>query len=165
MDAPDGTPTLLTIEEAAAVLGIGRSSAYALTRLWDETGGRAGLASVRVGRSLRVRAADLERLTRRPLSLPERRRRRGSAVRGATTRRKSSNSETESPAKVNDSRSRYSEVRDDQVKDDRCTDEPSKQRVQQIPNDPVDTCHPCGEAGSAPAGGRARRPGEARSSC
>lgn len=59
---------LLTVEEAAAVLGVGRSAAYALARLWEDTGGRAGLPTVRVGRSRRVPVARLEELIGRPIT-------------------------------------------------------------------------------------------------
>jgi excisionase family DNA binding protein len=52
----------LRVEEAARILRISRTSAYALTRRFLETGGREGLAAVRVGRSVRVPAAVLERL-------------------------------------------------------------------------------------------------------
>lgn len=49
----------LTIEEAAALLRIGRTSAYALAREWRETGGRSGLPVVQLGRQLRVPRAVL----------------------------------------------------------------------------------------------------------
>ncbi len=55
-------PEVLTIEEAAKVLRIGRGAAYALARQWLETGGREGLPVVRFGRSLRVPRAALLRL-------------------------------------------------------------------------------------------------------
>lgn len=42
-------PEMLTVEEAAAVLRIGRSAAYQLARRWRETGGREGL-----GRELQI---------------------------------------------------------------------------------------------------------------
>jgi excisionase family DNA binding protein len=50
----------LRVEEAARVLRISRTSAYALTRRFLDTGGQEGLPAVRVGRSVRVPAAALE---------------------------------------------------------------------------------------------------------
>ena len=47
-------PLLLTIEEAAEVLRIGRTLAYRLARLHDDTAGCDGLPVIRVGRVLRV---------------------------------------------------------------------------------------------------------------
>jgi hypothetical protein len=53
-------PDFLTVEEAARVLRIGRTAAYALARVWRETSGREGLPVVPVGRLLRVPRAALE---------------------------------------------------------------------------------------------------------
>jgi excisionase family DNA binding protein len=55
-------PDFLTVEEAAAVLRIGRTSAYLLAQRWRFSGGDTGLPVVRVGRQLRVPRAALERL-------------------------------------------------------------------------------------------------------
>ncbi len=55
-------PEVLTIEEAAKVLRIGRGAAYALARQYLATEGREGLPVVRLGRSLRVPRAGLLRL-------------------------------------------------------------------------------------------------------
>ena len=55
-------PEFLTVEEAAALLRIGRTSAYALAREWRESGGREGLPVVKLGRQLRVPRAALEEL-------------------------------------------------------------------------------------------------------
>jgi len=55
-------PEFLTVEEAAALLRIGRTSAYALAREWRETAGRSGLPVVELGRQLRVPRAALEEL-------------------------------------------------------------------------------------------------------
>lgn len=51
-----GVPTapLLTVEEAASVLRIGRSLAYQLAREYDTTGGVSGLPVIRLGGCLRV---------------------------------------------------------------------------------------------------------------
>ena len=52
----------LRVEEAARVLRISRTSAYALARLWLDSGGTDGLPAVRIGRSVRIPAAALDRL-------------------------------------------------------------------------------------------------------
>lgn len=52
----------LRVEEAAQVLRISRTSAYELARRWLESGGRDGLPAVRLGRSIRIPAAALDRL-------------------------------------------------------------------------------------------------------
>jgi excisionase family DNA binding protein len=58
----------LRVEEAAQVLRISRMSAYALTRRFLDTDGREGLPAVRVGRSVRVPAAALERMANTPVT-------------------------------------------------------------------------------------------------
>ena len=63
--AADAVPQFLTVEEAAAVLRIGRTSAYELARRWLTTSGREGLPVIRLGRTLRVPQAALERLAHR----------------------------------------------------------------------------------------------------
>jgi excisionase family DNA binding protein len=50
----DELPEMLTVEEAAAVLRIGRSAAYAEVARFEATGGRHGIPCVRIGRTLRV---------------------------------------------------------------------------------------------------------------
>jgi hypothetical protein len=57
-----GMPAYLTVEEAAVVLRIGRTSAYAFAREFLATGGLAGLPVIRLGKQLRVPTAALERL-------------------------------------------------------------------------------------------------------
>jgi excisionase family DNA binding protein len=63
-------PDLLTVEEAAARLRIGRTKAYAMTREWRATGGRSGLPVIDVGRLLRVPRQALEGLLGIELSQP-----------------------------------------------------------------------------------------------
>lgn len=58
----DSEAQTLTVEEAARVLRIGRTTAYALAREWRATGGRSGLPVLELGRSLRVPRVALERL-------------------------------------------------------------------------------------------------------
>ena len=58
----DELPPVMTVEEAAAVLRIGRNAAYDLARRWRETDGREGLPVVSLGRTLRVPRAALLRL-------------------------------------------------------------------------------------------------------
>lgn len=59
-------PEVLTIEEAAAILRIGRNSAYALARQWRTTGGREGLPCIELGRTLRVPRSALDQLLAPP---------------------------------------------------------------------------------------------------
>ena len=58
MDLPD----LLTVEEAARYLRIGRTKAYAMTRQWRASGGRCGLPVVDLDNVLRVPRHRLEQL-------------------------------------------------------------------------------------------------------
>ena len=60
--ALDELPDVLTVEEAAAFLRIGRGAAYELARQWRLTDGREGLPVVTLGRTLRVPKASLARL-------------------------------------------------------------------------------------------------------
>ena len=50
----ESLPDMLTVEEAAAVLRIGRSRAYEEVGVFLRTGGAAGVPSIRIGRSVRV---------------------------------------------------------------------------------------------------------------
>lgn len=58
----DELPDVLTVDEAAVVLRIGRGAAYELARRFRDSGGREGLPVVELGRSLRVPRAALIRL-------------------------------------------------------------------------------------------------------
>jgi hypothetical protein len=56
-------PLVLSVEEVARLLRIGRSAAYEQARIFRATGGREGLPVIAIGRSLRVpRGALLELL-------------------------------------------------------------------------------------------------------
>ncbi len=55
-------PAFLTVEEAAEILRIGRTTAYALTREWRRTRGKSGLPVVTVGHKLRVPVRRLEKM-------------------------------------------------------------------------------------------------------
>src|SRR3546814_16093304 len=59
-----------TVEEAAKILRIGRTAAYALAREWRTTNGRSGLPVLELGRTLRVPRAALERLLDLPAIEP-----------------------------------------------------------------------------------------------
>ncbi len=53
-------PDFLSVREAAAVLRIGKSSAYDLANEFVDTSGVSGLKVIRVGRQLRVPRTALE---------------------------------------------------------------------------------------------------------
>ena len=55
-------PEVFTVPEAAAILRIGRTMAYAQARLWRATGGREGLPVLTLGHRLFVPKAQLERM-------------------------------------------------------------------------------------------------------
>jgi len=55
-------PAVLTVEEAARVLRIGRSAAYEQARRFIATGGAEGLPALRLGRRLRVPREALNRM-------------------------------------------------------------------------------------------------------
>jgi hypothetical protein len=54
-------PKLMTVPQAALALRIGRSTAYELANAWLDSDGAEGLPVVRIGRSLRVPVAALDR--------------------------------------------------------------------------------------------------------
>jgi hypothetical protein len=56
------TSLVLTVEEAAGMLRIGRSAAYEAARRYLDTGGAEGLPVVRLGRRLRVPRPALARM-------------------------------------------------------------------------------------------------------
>jgi excisionase family DNA binding protein len=66
-----GLPEFLTVEEAAAVLRIGRTAAYELARRYRVTGGTEGLPVIVLGRLLRVPRAELEAWAGGALSAPD----------------------------------------------------------------------------------------------
>jgi excisionase family DNA binding protein len=58
----DDLPAFLRVEEVAGILRISRSAAYELVNAWLATDGETGLPAVRLGRSLRIPRAAVERL-------------------------------------------------------------------------------------------------------
>jgi hypothetical protein len=61
-------PSLLTVEEAAAVMRIGRTKAYAMAREWRATGGASGLPVIDFGNTLRVPRHALEQMIGAPIT-------------------------------------------------------------------------------------------------
>ncbi len=64
------TPDLLTVEEAARILRIGRTTAYKEVRRYLATGGREGIPVIVVGGLLRVPRVLLEAMIGGPVHLP-----------------------------------------------------------------------------------------------
>ena len=63
-------PDFLTVEEAAAVLRIGRTSAYQLARRYLDTNGAEGLCADRFGKQLRIPRGYLEQRLGAPITWP-----------------------------------------------------------------------------------------------
>jgi hypothetical protein len=61
-------PALLTVDEAAAVMRIGRTKAYAMAREWRATGGASGLPVIDFGNTLRVPRHALEHVIGAPIT-------------------------------------------------------------------------------------------------
>ena len=64
---PSSVPGVLTVEEAARVLRISRTTAYAMALEWRVTGGKSGLKVIEIGGQLRVPRAWLEELLGAPI--------------------------------------------------------------------------------------------------
>ncbi len=81
-------PDLLTIEEAARVLRIGRTKAYAMSQEWRVTNGESGIKVCELGGQLRVPKAWLEEQLGAPVLLipspPNRAKRNGHTPKPAT---------------------------------------------------------------------------------
>jgi excisionase family DNA binding protein len=63
-------PDFLTVEEAAAVLRIGRTSAYRQARRYLATNGAEGLCAYRFGKQIRIPRCQLEELLGGPITWP-----------------------------------------------------------------------------------------------
>ena len=63
-------PDFLTVEEAAAVLRIGRTSAYRQTRRYLATDGAEGLCADRFGKQIRIPRCGLEQRLGGPITWP-----------------------------------------------------------------------------------------------
>ncbi len=63
-----GLPDLLTVEEAARALRIGRTKAYAMAAQWRRTHGKTGLPVVDFGNVLRVPRCQLEAIVGGPIT-------------------------------------------------------------------------------------------------
>jgi len=63
-------PDFLTLDEAAAVLRVGRSTAYREANAFERSGGRTGIPVVRCGKLFRVPRCRLEEQLGGPLTWP-----------------------------------------------------------------------------------------------
>jgi hypothetical protein len=67
---PSGPPDFLTLDEAAAVLRVGRSTAYREANAFERSGGRTGIPVVRYGKQFRVPRCRLEDQLGGPITWP-----------------------------------------------------------------------------------------------
>ena len=63
-------PDFLTLEEAAAVLRVGRSTAYREANAFERSGGRTGIPVIRFGKQFRVPRCRLEDQLGGPITWP-----------------------------------------------------------------------------------------------
>ena len=71
--AADGTsrpPDFLTLDEAAAVLRVGRSTAYREANAFEASGGKTGIPVIRYGKLFRVPRCRLEEQLGGPITWP-----------------------------------------------------------------------------------------------
>jgi hypothetical protein len=67
---PTGPPDFLTLDEAAAVLRVGRSTAYREANAFERSGGRTGIPVIRYGKQFRVPRCRLEEQLGGPITWP-----------------------------------------------------------------------------------------------
>ena len=67
---PSSPPDFLTLDEAAAVLRVGRSTAYREANAFERSGGRTGIPVVRYGKQFRVPRCRLEEQLGGPITWP-----------------------------------------------------------------------------------------------
>ena len=67
---PTGPPDFLTLDEAAAVLRVGRSTAYREANAFERSGGRSGIPVIRFGKQFRVPRCRLEEQLGGPITWP-----------------------------------------------------------------------------------------------
>ena len=67
---PTGPPDFLTLDEAAAVLRVGRSTAYREANAFERSGGRTGIPVIRFGKQFRVPRCRLEEQLGGPITWP-----------------------------------------------------------------------------------------------
>jgi len=65
-----GAPDWLTVEEFAAVYGLGRQTAYALVRRYVSSGGREGMPREQHGKQYRISRCEVERRLGGPITWP-----------------------------------------------------------------------------------------------
>ena len=68
--SPTGPPDFLTVDEAAAVLRVGRSTAYREANAFERSGGRIGIPVIRYGKQFRVPRCRLEEQLGGPITWP-----------------------------------------------------------------------------------------------
>ena len=68
--SPTGPPDFLTLDEAAAVLRVGRSTAYREANAFERSGGRSGIPVIRYGKQFRVPRCRLEEQLGGPITWP-----------------------------------------------------------------------------------------------
>ena len=68
--APTAPPDFLTLDEAAAVLRVGRSTAYREANAFERSGGRTGIPVIRYGKQFRVPRYRLEDQLGGPVTWP-----------------------------------------------------------------------------------------------
>ena len=67
---PSASPDFLTLDEATAVLRVGRSTAYREANAFERSGGRTGIPVVRYGKQFRVPRCRLEEQLGGPITWP-----------------------------------------------------------------------------------------------
>ena len=67
---PTAPPDFLTLDEAAAVLRVGRSTAYREANAFERSGGRTGIPVIRYGKQFRVPRYRLEDQLGGPVTWP-----------------------------------------------------------------------------------------------